>query len=494
MDSLSISKTRSAYLFLATLAIYIFSYWPLGVFISYCVFATGLLLIVVNFRIAVTMFFMTLLLFDDINKFDNDLPPLNTIFTLTIKGYSVSLIWTVLVFLGLMIYFLPKKLRSWRIPVPMTVIILFCILGLMTLYQYRNDNFISDIGFVLNIIVGFLIGQAVLTSEQRIRYYFAMVVVIFLSKFVILSLDAVLSSIRGIFYGFKAESGANYLLIPLVLILLFLFYGRHRVKWEKPIYLTALVFLFAYLFITISRERILLSGMALLGFLVIYKQLRIVVYFSIFTILTILAIKEYNSNMYAFVNWKLTTFMPSSSGKTNPSSTVRFLELKNIWAEQLESPHKLFIGTGWGGYFTSRHYGFSKKILGTRSYPDIHIERDQFFRPHGTYLYLMLKYGTLGVLLFYASLVVFSIKNIYDRSIYYIANADNRVWLLRYIQISLAFSITLVSLVIFTSKLQIMTGFFIAMLWQTSKILKAMAEGQEDLRVEAADRESDIQQ
>jgi hypothetical protein len=476
MESLTISKSRIAGFFLATLIIYVVSYVSLGVTLSYILFGLGLVLIPFNFRLALSYYLIIILLSDDINKFDVDLPPLNTIFTATLGGLSISLVWTVIIFLALMLYFLPKKIQKWDLPMPMVVMVLFTILGAVTIHQIGNDNYISDVGFVVNIIAGFLLGQALLTDEKNLRFYFAVVVVIFMSKYLIMSIDAVIASVKGVFYGFKGESAANYIVIPLVFALMVLFYGKLRAGSEKKIYYAGLLFLFAYLFITITRERIILATLALAGFLIIYKKTQIVLYFGVLTIVCILAIKEYNPNMYNFVQWKLTTFMPSSSGKTNPSSTVRYLELKNIWKEQLQSPHKLFIGTGWGGYFTSRNYGFTKNILGTRSYPEIQIERDQFFRPHGTYLYLMLKYGTLGVILFYLSVAIYSLRNIYDKAIYMADSlGDNRVWLLRYIQVSVAFAIPLTSLIIFTSKLQVLTGFFIAMLFFTSKQIKSLA-------------------
>jgi hypothetical protein len=184
-----------------------------------------------------------------------------------------------------------------------------------------------------------------------------------------------------------------------------------------------------------------------------------------FFIVAVLIIAELNENMYSYITWKLTTFLPNSGGVANPSPTVRYLELKNIWQEQLTAPYKLFIGTGWGGYFTSDNFPFSNEILGTNSYPVEWIERDNYFKPHGTYLYVLLKYGVLGIILFYGTIFLYSARNIFDKTIYRYSQAEKEIWGLRYIQVALAMTLPIVSLVIFTSKLQILSGFFMAMMF-----------------------------
>lgn len=480
MEELTFSRFRLFLLALVTLVVYLLSYTDYGVELSFLFFTTAILLIAIRLKAAIPFFLFGVLVFDDINKYDNDMPPFNTLFTVTLGGVSLSMILTVIIFIFLLISLVGKHSDKWRIPHPMLVVLLFLLLGLLTIFQYKNDYFISDVGFVVNMLAGFLAGQALLQNDRRVRYYFVLVVTVLFAKYVFVTLDAIHFSLIGRFYSFKGESAANYIVIPLVMLLMLLFYKRLKLALNTRLLLSlALMFLFAYLFITISRERILLCALALLTFLVIYKKTRIILYFGVLTGLAILAISRYNPNMYNYVNWKLTTYMPSTSGRTNPSSTVRVIELKNIWQEQLEKPYKLFIGTGWGGYFTSRNFGFTKEILGTRSYPPESIERDTFFRPHGTYLYVMLKYGLVGMLLFYGSLIAYSAQNVYDKTIYRIhaAQADQqRAWLLRYIQVTLAIAVPLVSLVIFTSKLQILTGFFLAMISSSRKWLREMEQ------------------
>ena len=189
-------------------------------------------------------------------------------------------------------------------------------------------------------------------------------------------------------------------------------------------------------------------------------------------------ILQFNPNMYDFISWKLMSFFPSNEGSTNASSSVRLIELKNIWHEQWISFYKLFVGAGWGGYFTSAYTSFNANILGTTSYPPEWIVRDQFFQPHGTWLHILLKYGLLGLIMFYGSLVFYCWRHIFNKTIYSIESSKSTgsAWTLRYIEIVLSIILPISCLIIYTSKLQVLTGFFLAMLSCSGKEIKSLVK------------------
>lgn len=463
-------------IFCLVLVVHIISYTSAGIILSSVFFTIGLFLIPLRLSWSLFFFLLSIILFDDINKYDVDIPPLNGIYTVNIFGFSISLIWSFLLFFLLILYSIKG---NWKImvPLPIIIVVYFAFLGISRIYQFTNPTFISDIGFIINIMLGFLIGQFLLKSTDKIVNYIALIIFVFLSKYIIVTIDGVYSSLTGVIYTLKGESASNFIVLPIVLILLLLFNNRITLsKSAKMLVICSLLITSAYLLFTISRERILMSALVLIGYFLVYTRIKILLYAAFIFVFGIIGLAKFNPNMHNFVVWKLNSMMPYSEGKTNSSSTVRLLEFKNIWYEQKVSPHKLIIGTGWGGYFTSEHIDFDNKILGSTSYPMDWIENDTFFKPHGTFLYVMLKYGSLGLFLFYGSLILFSISNIFDKSIYHFENDKKNVglWWLRYIQIAIAISLPIVCLVIFTSKLQILTGFFIAMLNQTKVLIFAM--------------------
>jgi hypothetical protein len=271
-------------------------------------------------------------------------------------------------------------------------------------------------------------------------------------------------------------------LLPIIFSLLILFRHGMTISYGvKNIFLFVLFLCIAYLFITISRERILLVAMALLIYLLVFKKIKV----AVFTVLLLIAgfylISFANPNMFNFVVWKLTTMLPKAESNANASSSVRWIEFQNIIYEQFKAPYKLFIGTGWGGSFTSEYAPFSTQILGTSSFPDEWIQQDKYYRPHGTYLYVLLKYGIVGLSLFYGFIIIFAANSISRakkrlRNIVNISVASNCDYANWYIVVTVAISLPVVALIIFTSKLQILTGFLIFMCYGINRPINSLKE------------------
>lgn len=475
MSELGLTRTN---LFLAILLVvptHFACYTIFGIYFSWAIFFLGVLILFLSPHWGLVFYFFALLVHDDINKFDIDEPSLNSIFTTSISDFSISLIWSILIFVILILHRVNRIESGLNVAIPVGAFIFFFFLGLSRFYQFLNPAFIADIGFVINLILGYLLGERLLRKVSSVRIYFGFFLSVFIVKFSIISIQGVVSSISGLFYTFKAESASNFIVIPILLCLLVLFgHGLAVSKQGKTFFLLLMMLCLAYLFITISRERILLVAMALMVYLIFFRKFK-VVFFAIFMAIAGFYIIQYtNPSMHNFIVWKLTTMIPTTDGNTlNASSSVRWIELLNICHEQIMAPYKLFIGTGWGGEFTSKFVNFSPEILGNSSFPNEWIAADKYYRPHGTYLYILLKYGLLGVFIFYGSLVYFSftaLKNWRKNQVLFskgtISNLEKATLL---IQLSVAFSLPLAALIIFTSKLQVLMGFLIYMVYIINK-------------------------
>jgi hypothetical protein len=472
MEALGLTKSRFLQFFGLTVGVHLASYTSFGIILSVSFFCLGLLLLFYDEIKGISFFILSMLLFDDINKYDVDIPPLNSVFTIDFFGQSITMIWSIIMLLALMFSVTTVK-RNAKVAFPIYILLFFLFIGLSRFYQFKNPRFTSDVAFIINILIGYAAGAVLLKSEERIKYFFGMVICIFLSKYIIITMHAIISSLTGVLYSFKGESAANYIIVPLILMTLIIFnYRLYFSKLEKWYAFLSLLFIISYLLITISRERILFVTFALIAYLVIYRKIQVVFYISFFLFLAIAILITYNPYMYDFVSWKLTSMLPTTDGTVNASSSVRLIELINIWREQVTSFYKLFIGTGWGGYFRDDYLPFPPEILGPTSFPADWIERNTFFRPHGTYLYVLLKYGLLGTILFYGSFVLFCGHKLFDKAIYQLPFNDRRSWGLRYIQIALCISLPISCLVIFTSKLQILCGFFLATIFYIHQIIR----------------------
>ena len=178
-------------------------------------------------------------------------------------------------------------------------------------------------------------------------------------------------------------------------------------------------------------------------------------------IIVFILISMWNQNVSNYLIWKINTFLPNNDDTTkiiSMSAMVRLIELKNIISMHLDKIYTLFIGTGFGGYFTSEYFPYPFSLFGTSSYPDAWIINDQFFKPHGSLIFILLKFGISGLILMYGTAMYLSFQ---------IIKKIPKIWCsLTYknIIISLGSFLPFIFLVNFTSKLQIFSGVFFGIL------------------------------
>ena len=185
------------------------------------------------------------------------------------------------------------------------------------------------------------------------------------------------------------------------------------------------------------------------------KKKSVLILFSLLPLVFVF-VAIWNPDTANYFMWKVTTFFPSeadSSGKMESmSSMVRFVELLNILGLHLDQKYTFIFGTGLSGYFNSDYYSYPFNLYGISSYPDEWIKNDTFYKPHGSILYVLLKFGLIGFCLIFGTVALLVKKSVY-------VFKENRLGNnLNFILISIACFLPFLFVVNFSSKLQLFSG------------------------------------
>jgi hypothetical protein len=211
--------------------------------------------------------------------------------------------------------------------------------------------------------------------------------------------------------------------------------------------------------LTASRGRIAIILLSILYSNIAVKKVHYYIILIPLIIGIFIIISLWNNNVANYLMWKLNTFAPTDyTGKISMSSVVRLIELKNILYMHFDKIYTFFIGVGFAGYFTSEYFPYPFTLYNTSSYPDIWITNDTFFKPHSSFLFLLLKNGVIGLTILYSNIIYLTYK---------VLKKIRKVKIekkYRNIIISIASFLPFLFLTNFTSKLQIFSGVFFGIL------------------------------
>ena len=232
------------------------------------------------------------------------------------------------------------------------------------------------------------------------------------------------------------------------------------------------VYRFAYLFMFLVSILLLFSAASRSSMLFIVIALGIALFFldetktkkvkyisfSVIGIFfSILSIELIHPNAINNILWKLTTFNEIdiyAEKHRSLSALTRYIEILNIYYQHL-ADNTLFLGAGFGSYFTDSHVPFPYTLYGTDSYRDEWIDNRTFFKPHTTPIFFFLKIGLGGVFIYYFVYikVVFKLRE-------YLPSIKNNI--------EYCFALAIMSNILllitknFSSKMQIALGIFMA--------------------------------
>ena len=169
-------------------------------------------------------------------------------------------------------------------------------------------------------------------------------------------------------------------------------------------------------------------------------------FYSSFISIFIIVFVFINQDQFSFVLWKLNT-ITFDSNSTSTSGAVRFISLLNIWNEM--DMINYFFGKGFSSYFTESYINFPFNLQNRNAFSDYEISTGRYYKPHTTPIFMLLKIGLLGTVIFSYN-ILYYLKKLLRK---------NNDFLIR------IFSLLTIILVlnVYSSKIQLLTGFFIAL-------------------------------
>ena len=435
---------------LAVIILNLVSYYGLKS-VAIFIFMMGVLLLVVNKRQGIYFFICAFLAYSDIPFTVSDDAGMSTIFTEKIGFFSISVIWTLIIFIVLAFKYLATAKISKRPIVAIYLFLIYVILGLQYIGM-PGGRWVSDFAYFINIFTGILIAWYLSISvysydTSKLGRHLGILITVFASKCMFLVLHALYVGGKVDLFNYLSESGMylSAFFIPLIIAALY-----SRVHYVPKNFMPIAIFLIILVNVTSSsRGRLIIILLAASIALVKLGRIRDILKYAPLFALPVAFLPLLNENYFTFLLWKAGSFNVGEAG--SESSTVRYIEFLNILYMHLERGYSLFIGTGIGGYFTSEYFDFTFQLYDTNSYPDLWISNDTFFKPHGSSLYIFLKFGIIGLL--YCFLYIpWMILSVVRRN-YFEVNSSHYPVL-----IACLCSIFPMFLTNFSSKLQLFTG------------------------------------
>ena len=404
-------------------------------------------------------FYLAILLIDgDISKLGNiDNQSFVTIYTEYIFGKSLFVFWTTFNFIVLLLIYIKK--HFFKVDVflfPFILVFLISLLIGITNFTLNPQSFISDMGYLINFFVGFLIIWLFM-REKDVEKFFSIFIAVLFTKIFIIGLDSYYMSLSSFFNVYVADT--TVYLYPVLLIFFFLYLPNNLI-----IPLISISLIFFLMMITASRGRFITAALTLLYGSFVSKKIHYLLIVSLVALVVFIIISIWNQDIANYLMWKIQTFLPDDSNTIkmmSMSSMVRLIELKNIIQMHLDKIYTLFLGTGFGGYFTSIYFPYPFNLFDTSSYPDAWIIKDQFFKPHSSILFIVLKFGFCGFMFIYGTVIYLSFQTM--RKVIKIKGRVNYN-IYQKIIVSLASFLPFLFFINYTSKLQIFSGVFFGIL------------------------------
>ena len=198
------------------------------------------------------------------------------------------------------------------------------------------------------------------------------------------------------------------------------------------------------------------------------KKFTTIFIFVSFLIFSMFLMELILPNSLNFIMWKVTSTLQSEQDSGISSSGVRLYELINIYGYLISTGNYIW-GVGLGGYFRDTYMPFAYTLYGASAFPDEWIAAGTLYKPHGTPLFLMLKFGFGGVIIYYISLIRF----MYVTTKY--TNRINIEVIYRYIIYGIVAFLPLLFYKNFTSKLQVTMGILMSLVVSYLSVTKELS-------------------
>jgi hypothetical protein len=370
----------------------------------------------------------------------------------TLFGQTISKLWTfiwvIIIFFDLLkrkVYIKTSPIKNLMVYLLVTSFIVGVINGNLNYFK----EMINDSRIFVNFFVGFMGIALYLSKVDDILKIIRLIVLVFLSKIIVfISFLLIILQTTTIH---TISSDTSFYLVPTFIIV----YSILSKNNSKIITYLGIILCIIALGISASRGKIFVLLFQLFIYLYAIGKLTRTPLLLLFFLIPVTLIPLISPEIYRFLIWKLTSF--SVDPEQGMSTYIRFIELKNIISINLENIFNFIFGSGLGGYWDSSRYDYVMPLYDIDAYPDEWIYNDKFFKPHGNIIFFLLKFGFVGTIYFYFKIFNNFIKQkrIYKKSSLFFNNQH-----LGKISIAIFTGIITLSIVAFSSKLQLIFGVF----------------------------------
>lgn len=396
----------------------------------YCLFGLGVVLLFAKPRLGVLYYIAACLLSTDTPFLQNVVSssPLISIHTVGIGGMSIMPLWTLLVLAFCLLFVMQKggialMSRFDRIILYWGGLFLTsAIIGMPNLLEALRVC-ISDASWYINTATAYLAVRLLFQREKDLKQ----LSVILVSCLAIRAISGIVFYLLGI--GeisntiVKPVLDSCRVLFPLLVLLGISVYYLPNIRFvTKIIFIT---FAFAGIFnvlIYASRGSMifLVFSMLLLSFFlrkpnsrnfeVSRKFKRILIPSAILITITLLAMHFFRPGSINYAVWKLQSTTQLNYAHSVSSAGVRWLEFLNIFVHLLDGGNIIW-GEGLGGYFTDNYIPFAISLLDGNAFPNEWILQNTLYKPHGSQLFILLKMGVGGAIIYFTLLLLFFIRS-----------------------------------------------------------------------------------
>lgn len=455
------------------------------VLFTYAVFLFGLVLLIYNKKFGIIYYVAAFILCTD------------TPYTVTYNGFSsihttpfflqtTMANWTSCICFMLIITLTIHRREFILCPMDRIILKLGYLFLFSSIVGFSNlyDNikiYISDASYYINMFTAYFMVRLLFRSPAHFKRLFVVV----WASLLVWCIFGLVNFILGIGvsagYNIRPYMDSSRNIIPFLTLHAFVYY-IYQNKIDSKLYIIQMLSgglaLLNILFFA-SRGNIICTS---IGFIVIIYAVRtvpsdlmirkkplwkLVTAIIIFSATTIIIMQTLRPGSTDYLIWKIkstTSVNTQANVKEISSANVRWLSAINIIA-YLNEQGNLVWGQGLGGYFKDDYLPFTQFLIGGSAFNDEWITSGKLYKPHGIQLFILLKIGFLGLLIYLGILFA-----IFREGLKIVKRSQDLFW--RCTTIALLAFLPLMFYKNFNSKLQLFFGLVVGMIAVIGEIHK----------------------
>ncbi len=402
-------------------------------FVPYVLFSFGIVILILKIKWGI-LFYLTINLLSTDTPYSYSTSGFSSVHITQIAGMTIMALWTLFV----LFWCICHIMQGMRTKVSLNhidklMLIMGLLFGIEAVLGLRHSDinlsvFVSDFSYFINMGIAYLAVRLICRDKQSLYLLLAVLVACLIVRAGagVVCFFAGIGELAGADVRAVTDSIRN--IFPLLILLDLAYFIRYTFPKD---YIVGRLFILGgiigmfNLITYASRGNMVMTFIGIIILIMLsrdYKPLRrhfnfplksffkIVISVIILTNLTLWSMETIRHSSTRFVSWKLHSLtMINPVGDKISSASTRWLEFKNI-VPYLWYRGNILWGEGLGGWFVDKYYPFATSLLGGSAYPDAWIFQGRLYKPHGTPLFILLKMGAGGLVVYYGILFMIFIK------------------------------------------------------------------------------------